>query len=481
LASGGRLPIPTGGRCGRKLDHGLDVACTLASPVVRARELSATPSLAQLRRQVDTLVAEQRGLADARRVLAREYGFSTWPKLRAYAKRIEAHGPGLQHPYREDIDYYEGRALGLLASARDGTESALAAFRRREAPLTPRGARAVVAGEHGFSSWTGLRRYVATLRDRGDPFARAFRALEAHDVDGLREQLGRFPDLVAVRGTNGNDLLGMATATCDERLVALLLERGADPASANAHGWTALHQAAYSGLPLLGRLLLEAGAPADVSARGDGGTPLIVALFWGHREISELLAERGPFPRNLRAAAGLGRLDLIDELAPADGRLSPEAGAHRAFYRPHGGFPAWEPSDDPQEILDESLSWAARNDRVEALGALVARGASVDADVNRGTALTWAAACGRTRAIERLIELGADPDNRGTFGGPEHGDGTTALHHAAEGGHLDAIRALLDAGADTTVRDALYGGTPADWAGHFGRNEARDLLREAGS
>src|SRR5918999_1355977 len=386
------------------------------------------------------------------------------------------HGPGL-HPYHEDADYYEQRALGLLASAEDGTDPALAAFRRAEAPLSRAGARGVVAGEHGFSSWEDLLRHVASLREGGDPFARAYRALEGHDVDGLREQLERFPDLVSAKGTNGNDLLGMATATCDERLVVLLLERGADPASANAHGWTALHQAAYVGLPPLARLLLEAGAPAGVSARGDGGTPLIVALFWGHGEVAELLAGRGIFPRNLRAAAGLGRLDLIDELVTADGRLAPEAGAHRAFYRPHSGFPAWKPSDDRQEILDEALSWAARNDRIDALDPLVARGASVDADVNRGTALAWAAAGGLTSAILRLGALRGGPNRRATFGGPGHGDGTTALHHAAEGGHLEAIRVLLDAGADPTVRDAIYDATPADWAEHFGRDEARDLLR----
>jgi ankyrin repeat protein len=381
-----------------------------------------------------------------------------------------------QHPYRDDVDYYEERAEGLLASAEDGTESALAAFRRWNLSLTAEGARTAVAREHGLATWSELGRHVTSLRVSGDPFARAYRLIEAQDVDGLRRQLDRFPDLVAVRGTNGNDLLGIATATCDERLVAVLLERGADPARANVHGWTPLHQAAYSGLPLLARLLLDAGAPADVSARGDGGTPLIVALFWGHRETAEPLAERGVFPRNLRATVGLGRLDLIDELVAPDGALTPEAGAHRAFYRPHGGFPYWEPADNPQEVLDEGLSWAARNDRVEALDALIARGANVDAEVNRGTALMWAAACGRTAAIVRLMELGADPNHRGTFGGPEHGEGTTALHHAAEGGHLDALRALLDAGADPGVRDSLYQGTPADWAEHFGREEARELL-----
>jgi ankyrin repeat protein len=461
--------------------------------------LPAAPNLEQLRKQAKALLRAHRDgdagalarvaahrpepggslkLSGAQLVLAREYGFSSWPRLQSYVRRLEAHGPGLQHPYHEDIDYYEQRASGLLASAEDRTEPALAAFRRAGAPLTRAGARSVVAGEHGFSSWAGLLRHVRSLREGGEPFARAYRELEAHDVDGLRAQLDRFPELVVARGTNGNDLLGMATATCDERLVALLLERGADPARANAHGWTALHQAAYRGLPLLVRLLIEAGAPPELSARGGGGTPLIVALFWGHREAAELLAEREVVPRNLRAAAGLGRLDLIGELVAPDGRLAREAGAHRAFYRPHSGFPAWEPSDEPQEILDEALSWAARSDRVEALEVLAARGADVDGEVYRGTALTWAAASGRTGAIRRLLALGADPNHRGTFGGPEHGDGTTALHHAAEGGHLDAIRELLDGGADPTVRDIIYGGTPADWADHFGRHEARDLLRQ---
>jgi ankyrin repeat protein len=212
-------------------------------------------------------------------------------------------------------------------------------------------------------------------------------------------------------------------------------------------------------------MLLDAGARVDVSARGDGGTPLIVALFWGNRDTAELLAEHGVHPRNLRAAAGLGRLELAEE-----------PGAHRGFYRPHGGFPAWQPSDDPQEVLDEALAWAARNDRADTLAELVERGAAVGADVYRGTALAWAAACGRVAAIRRLVALGADPDQRGTFGGPDHGDGITALHLAAQNGDLPVIRALLELGADPTIRDRRYGGTPADWAVHGGHEDARAVL-----
>jgi ankyrin repeat protein len=275
---------------------------------------------------------------------------------------------------------------------------------------------------------------------------------------------------VAARGTNDNDLLGMAVG--DEALVDLLLERGADVNRGNAHGWTPLHSAGYGNHPQMARTLLAAGARPDVFGRGDGGTPLIVALFWGHREVAEVLAEHGVHPRNLRAAAGLGRVELIDELAG-----TPQAGADRAFYRPHGGFPAWEPTDDPQEVLDEALAWAARSDRVDALDALVAHGARVDADVYRGTALTWAAASGRAAAVRRLVALGADPSGRTTFGGPTHGKGTTPLHHAAECGHVEAVAALLEAGADATIRDELYDGTPADWAGHFGHAETADMLR----
>jgi ankyrin repeat protein len=236
----------------------------------------------------------------------------------------------------------------------------------------------------------------------------------------------------------------------------LLLERGADVNRGNDYGWTKLHQAGYGNDRELAELLLGAGARTDLDARGDGGTPLVVALFWGHRDVVDLL---GLEPRNLRVAAGLGLVDLIDELAG-----TPAAGAHRGFYRPHGGFPAWAPSDEPQEILDEALVWAAKSDRVEAIERLVELGADPNADPYRGTPLTWAASNGRVAAVRRLAELGADVNGRGTFGGPDHGQGVTALHLAAQSGRAEAVETLLELGADPTARDALHGGTPAGWA-----------------
>ncbi|MGH3004849.1 MAG: ankyrin repeat domain-containing protein [Gaiellaceae bacterium] len=387
-------------------------------------------------------------LADAQLELARARGFSSWSKLKEHVGRL-----GAEQPFRTDIAYYEERAGGIAT-----VNGVTIAEARRD-----------LAQRHGFASWAGLRRHVQALREGSEPptpFMLAYRAVEADDRERLVELLDHDPGLIHVRGTNGNDLLGMAG---DLEIVRLLLERGADPTRGNDYGWTKLHQAAYSNRRRLAQLLLDAGARTDLSARGDGGTALVVALFWGHREVVDVL---GLEPRNLRVAAGLGLLDLIRELVGTS-----QAAAHRSFYRPHGGFPAWSASDDPQEVLDEALVWAAKSDRVEALSLLVELGARLDADPYRGTALTWAAANGRVAAIRRLLDLGADPNARGTFGGPTHGEGVTALHLAAEGGHLEAAQALLDGGGDPAIRDALHEGPAWGWAEFGGHGHVAELLR----
>ncbi len=366
--------------------------------------------------------------------------------------RAQVEHPSFEQPFRVDLDYYEGRANGIASV--NGVSVAEA---RRD-----------LAERHGFSSWSELRRHVEAMQSGEEPltpFMLAYRAVEANDRERLVELLDSHPDLVAQRGTNGNDLLGMAG---DLPIVSLLLERGADPNRGNDYGWTKLHQAGYGNDCELARAMLAAGGRTDLFARGDGGTPLVAALFWGHREVAELL---GREPQNMRVAAGVGDLELIRALAG-----TPQAGAHRGFYRPHGGFPASEPSDDPQEILDEALVWAAKSDRAEAVRLLAELGARIDAEPYRGTALTWAAANGRVGSIRTLVELGADPNQRGSFGGPSHGEGVTAIHLAAQSGQREAVAALLELGADPLIQDRLWGGTALGWARVGGHEDLADIL-----
>lgn len=460
--------------------------------------------------QGDAPPASELSLHHAQLVIAREYGFASWPKLKAH---IEA-TLGARHTrlIERELTYYDDRAHGLLEVLADGAPSTIEQVRSwhpefahasddaicaaaRTGVFTLDDARLVYAREHGFSSWQDLDQYLSRVNrgEAGEPFMLVVEAGKRLDFPRVLELLRTHPDLVRARGTNGNTLLNLACglARCvvptseDERQavanlggdrlapVRLLLASGADPNQGNDRGWTPLHQAGYRNDPEMAALLLDAGARIDAEAHGSGGTPLVVALFWGHREAAERLAEAGIVPRNLRVAAGLGRRELVEGCFDSDGHLTAAARASRGFYRPHSGFPTWHPSDVSQEVLDEALVWAAKSDRVEVMPLLVERGARVDADPYRGTPLIWAAAKGRIAAAKWLIAHGADVNQRATFGGPSHGQGVTALHLAAQSGKLEVVKFLLERGADPTIKDELYGGTALGWAEH---GEAADVV-----
>lgn len=405
------------------------------------------------------------------------------------------------------LRYYDDRARGLLEVLPDGALATLAQVRAwhpgfadasdealRSAPAGGRftldDARLVYAREHGFASWAELAAHVERLsaREITEPLVELLEAGREGDWRAVTAMLSARPELIRARGTNGNSVLSLACGMLPckgdvitgpmadllgrDRLapVRFLLAAGADPNQPNDRGWTPLHDAGYRGDEELASLLLEAGARSDAEAHGAGGTPLAVALFWGNCEAADRLAEAGVSPRNLRVAAGLGRLELIEECLDARGQLTAAARAGRGFYRPHSGFPAWRPTDNPQEVLDEALVWAAKSDRTAAMAVLVKRGAKLEADPYRGTPLLWAASRGRADAVAWLLDHGADVNQRATFGGPGHGDGVTALHLAAQDGNLEVIDLLLARGADRTIRDRLYNGNPFGWAQHSGLN-----------
>ena len=177
---------------------------------------------------------------------------------------------------------------------------------------------------------------------------------------------------------------------------------------------------------------------------------------------------------DLLVAAGLGIPELVAACFNRDGTLTPEACAARGFYRPHSGFPDWQPSADPHEVLDEALVWACKSDRVQVLDRLVKAGARPNADPYRGTPLIWAAAGNRTETVAWLLDHGANINQKATFGGLTHGQGITALHMAAQSGHMPAIKLLVERGADRSITDDLYQSTAESAAAYFGQIEVRD-------
>jgi ankyrin repeat protein len=431
-------------------------------------------------------------LHDTQWVIAREYGFSSWTKLKQHIDELAGTH---RRPYRifdTNLEYYRGRAGGLLSVLQTGERNAIRLVHEfhpryakatdaeiKAANLTQADAELIQAREHGFDSWEALAAAVEALRvdPSREPFRLAFEAIEAKDDAKLAALLKRHPSLANDSGTNGNQLLHFAVNHDNPKLASVLLEAGADPDAANDKGSTPLTQSAYRGKADTIERLLAEGASVDVEAYGDGGTPLAFALFWGHREAAEKLAEVAVVPRNLRLAAGLGRLDIMAELFDANGKLTPEAGFHREFHRPHSGFPPWRPRDDSQEILDEALNYAARSGRVEAMAFLRARGADLDSAPYQATPLAQAVLNGHLDAIHWLLDHGADINKKSGYGEPRS---ATPLHFAAAwGGQLEAAKLLVARGADVTIREDNYNAPASGWANHFGHKEIEALLLEA--
>jgi len=430
------------------------------------------------------------GLHDAQRVLAREHGFDTWPRFHAALFASDAPAKRFR-PHVRGFAWYEQRVAGVIGVHASGFSDSLQAIRAhhprfasasddeiRAAPFTEDDARLVLAREHGCDDWDAFRQHVVAIEAGRsvEPFTLAFDAIQSGSAAELATLLAQHPDLINAQGTNGSTLLNLAGSLRQPALCRLLLDHGADVDLPTTRGVTPLHQAAYSNQPDLIELLIGAGASPEAHAYGEGGTPLCMALFWGHDAAREKLAAYAVTPPNLRVCAGVGRLDLLAACFDAQGALTHEAAALRGFYRPHTGFPPWVPQSERRELLNEALVYASRNGQLAALGALLARGADIDADPYRGTALTWAAFSGHGEAVRWLLDHGAAIDHQATFGGPGHGEGVAAIHMAANAGQLAVVQLLVERGASLTLRDGMHGGNALGWATFHGQTAVREYL-----
>lgn len=140
---------------------------------------------------------------------------------------------------------------------------------------------------------------------------------------------------------------------------------------------------------------------------------------------------------------------------------------------------------------DAALHPAILHGGLAAMNALLRRGAKVTLAVaalgsaeefrrmlpgssvaDRHLALAVATQYCRVEIVRILLEAGEDPNRYN----PGHSH-STPLHQAAGYGTLELVKLLLEFGARPETRDILWKGTPADWAHHVGRTEMEGYLR----
>ncbi|MGI0148603.1 MAG: hypothetical protein ACREDF_03605, partial [Thermoplasmata archaeon] len=117
-----------------------------------------------LGRSDEEITSARLALHDAQLVLAREYGFPNWAKLK---EEIEARQASRQtRVFVRDPAYYDDRVTGLVRAHEAGVPEALAQIRDwhpefidasdeqvRRRPFDGEAARLVYARQHGFGTW----------------------------------------------------------------------------------------------------------------------------------------------------------------------------------------------------------------------------------------------------------------------------------------------------------------------------------------
>jgi ankyrin repeat protein len=269
-----------------------------------------------------------------------------------------------------------------------------------------------------------------------DPkFYPAIAAIKAGDMERFRTLLRDDPSLATARSSMSHpNLLQCVVLDGTEvphsiEMAKLLIDAGAevdDPLIAAA------------GMDNLEAVLVLLDAGAAINGNGTW-SPIEDALAFGKQRIVRLLLERGATIHNLRIAAGVGRVDLIDGFFHPDGSLKAEAGTLAWPF----GEPAEGWSQDPRDIIDNAFIYACMSGRIEAADRLLQHGAWINA-----------------------VAPGFD------YAG-------TGLHYAAMEGHRPLVDYLLAHGADPRIKDKKANATPAGWADHGGHPEIKEFLESA--
>ena len=200
-------------------------------------------------------------------------------------------------------------------------------------------------------------------------FHPAIAAIKVGDIERLKSLLREDPSLATSRSSCSHPTLLQCLAL--EALdVGNKVEMAKVLVDAGAEINGPLGAAACIDNVEIAAALLDAGAAID---RNGEWSPLEEALYWCNQRVIQLLLERGAPINNLRLAAGLGRMDLIEGFFDADGSLRPSAGRIDSPFGPKPG----QFTDSPQNIINNAFIYACMHNRLEAAKLLIRRGAEI--------------------------------------------------------------------------------------------------------
>jgi ankyrin repeat protein len=450
-------------------------------------------------------------LSDAQLVVAREYGFESWPKLKVHVEALaRGDDPAIAAFLMAAVggNQMEARRLltehPALARANIYTASMLGEADVVEGMLTRDPSLAARKGAP--KEWDALlylshSRFHRENEKRADGIVRAAKSLLANGAD---------PNTFYATPEFGHEskMHALWAATCQANnpaVTRVLLEAGADPNDSES----IYHAAEKFHLECL-ELLAEFGVNLSNRVQPWNNTPLYYIL--GHRpckgnakqvfEGARWLLEHGADPNassyeyegrpiHLAASAGWGadmfelllkhgadltvrRKDLKSAQVAASHTLRPDMvglsrGSAYSLAARYGQTQAmdWLREHGAQTDLtpvEEFFAACGRGDEPAVRAMLAARPELVPSlSEEDKMVLAFAAGDGKVAAVRLMLLAGMPMDIHGDTGG-------TPLHQAAWYGQLEVVKLLLAHHAPLEAKDTTYGGTPLGWACHGSEN-----------
>jgi ankyrin repeat protein len=442
------------------------------------------PNLGQLRRQAKELRdAARRGepgaldrvtriyrgapqggvtLAAAQLVIARELGFTSWPRLKAAVEARAATAGQLAEAFAAASVEGRMREAATILAAHPGIAgrsvyaAAVLGDRRTVSEMLAAGPAAAMATDEA-RGWPPLLYACYSRWHQADPA----RAAGLAEVVSLLLDAGASPNTNNGARVGYRSALGGAVEVNNPDVTRVLLDAGANPDDRQCIGEAAGHRdhrclelLLSHGARVAGTWALDAAVDADdpqaVSLltgvlRGAAGQPATEAL-------PGAAANASPEVVSALLAAGADPTAMDSEGFSALRRAVRAGQAETAVLLVRHGAP-----DDSTDV-DRFIGAGRRADRAAAEQLLAEHPDLPDRLTGDDrAAVAEAAGSAPAAAVALMLDLGFSPGDRNGFG-------EQPLHTAAYHGNAEVVRLLIDAGADLEALDARFDGTPLAYA-----------------
>ncbi len=408
---------------------------------------------------LESLTATNLTLSEAQLVVAREYDFPSWPRLKRHVESLQPNHDAAVEAFKTAVQTGDSGKIRTLLR----TFPAL--VEQIDAPLFTFDSPAIlIAARHkDRKALEVLLQYGANINVRSSWWAGGFGVLPHPDPEfaAYLVERGAVVDVWAAAGMNRLDRL--------EELVT------ADPSLVNARGGDGQSPLHFAASIEIARFLLDHGAEIDLRDLDHGGTPA-QTMVADRPEVCRYLLTRGA-ELDIFMAVQLGDIALVQQALAADpdslrarvnqGKLTAgtsEGGHIYTYTLRNGHSPLYLAAElGYEEIYRLFLAQSSPEERLLAaclagdeptVRTMVAEKPEMVRSLppEQMRAIADAAWHHRTEAVRLMLAVGFDIEARGS-------EDSTALNRAAVRGYADLIELLLAHGASLEAKNA-YGGKP---------------------